>query len=162
MAWVRRRELYRPNDRRLSAKLVPTLTDRGCRVVSGTNRRRYRTTICKIIQITFCEDLVSIHNFIALLRFIFHIYLRHVFTLHTMKGEDGWWQSRIWKETIAICFNVPWKKGRLCGLVVRVPGYRSGGPGSMPGATRFFLRSSGSGTGSTQPHEDNWGAISRK
>jgi hypothetical protein len=36
---------------------------------------------------------------------------------------------------------------RLCGLVVRVPGYRSRGPGSIPGATRFFLRSSGSGTG---------------
>jgi hypothetical protein len=26
---------------------------------------------------------------------------------------------------------------RLCGLVVRVPGYRSIGPGSIPGATRF-------------------------
>jgi hypothetical protein len=36
---------------------------------------------------------------------------------------------------------------RLCGLVVRVPGYRSRGPG--------FLRSSGSGTGSTQPRECN-------
>jgi hypothetical protein len=26
---------------------------------------------------------------------------------------------------------------RVCGLVVRVPGYRSRGPGSIPGATRF-------------------------
>jgi hypothetical protein len=26
---------------------------------------------------------------------------------------------------------------RLCGLVVRVPGYRSRDPGSIPGATRF-------------------------
>jgi hypothetical protein len=26
---------------------------------------------------------------------------------------------------------------RLCGLVVRVLGYRSGGPGSIPGTTRF-------------------------
>jgi hypothetical protein len=26
---------------------------------------------------------------------------------------------------------------RLCGLVVRVPGYRSRGPGSIPDATRF-------------------------
>jgi hypothetical protein len=43
----------------------------------------------------------------------------------------------------------------LCGLVVSVPGYRSRGPGSISGATRFFLRSSGSGTGSTQPHDDN-------
>jgi hypothetical protein len=30
-------ELYRPSDRRLSAKLVPTLADTGCRVVSATN-----------------------------------------------------------------------------------------------------------------------------
>jgi hypothetical protein len=30
-------ELYRPNDRRLSAKLVPTFADRGCRVVSATD-----------------------------------------------------------------------------------------------------------------------------
>jgi hypothetical protein len=26
---------------------------------------------------------------------------------------------------------------RLCGLLVRDPGYRSRGPGSIPGATRF-------------------------
>jgi hypothetical protein len=30
-------ELYRPNDRRLSAKLVPTIADRWCRVVSMTD-----------------------------------------------------------------------------------------------------------------------------
>jgi hypothetical protein len=28
------------------------------------------------------------------------------------------------------------KHDRLCGLVVRVPVYRSGGPGSIPGTTR--------------------------
>jgi hypothetical protein len=32
---------------------------------------------------------------------------------------------------VSICFD------RLCGLVVRVPGYRSRGPGSIPGAARF-------------------------
>jgi hypothetical protein len=42
---------------------------------------------------------------------------------------------------------------RLCGLVVRVLGYRSGGPGSIPGTTR--KKSSRSGTGSTQPREYN-------
>jgi hypothetical protein len=36
---------------------------------------------------------------------------------------------------------------RLCGLVVRVLGYRSGGPGSIPG--HYKKKSSGSGTGST-------------
>jgi hypothetical protein len=30
-------ELYRPSDRRMSAKLVPTFADRGCRVVSATD-----------------------------------------------------------------------------------------------------------------------------
>jgi hypothetical protein len=30
-------ELYRPSDRRLSAKLVPSFTDRGCHVVSVTD-----------------------------------------------------------------------------------------------------------------------------
>jgi CBS-domain-containing membrane protein len=30
-------ELYRPSDRRLSAKLVPTFADRGCHLVSVTD-----------------------------------------------------------------------------------------------------------------------------
>jgi hypothetical protein len=42
---------------------------------------------------------------------------------------------------------------RLCGLVVRVLGYRSGGPGSIPSTTR--KKRSGSGTGSTQLREYN-------
>jgi hypothetical protein len=42
---------------------------------------------------------------------------------------------------------------RLCGLVVRVLGYRSGGPGLIPGTTK--KKSTGSGTGSTQPREYN-------
>jgi hypothetical protein len=46
---------------------------------------------------------------------------------------------------------------RLCGLVVTDPEV----PGSIPGATRFS-ESSGSGTGSTQPREDNWGATWKK
>jgi hypothetical protein len=33
------------------------------------------------------------------------------------------------------CFEK--KVDRLCGLVVRVIGYRSGGPGLIPGATRL-------------------------
>jgi hypothetical protein len=45
---------------------------------------------------------------------------------------------------------------RLCGLVVRVLGYRSGGPGSVPGTTRKkSSASSAPRTGSTQPREYN-------
>jgi hypothetical protein len=49
--------------------------------------------------------------------------------------------------------NVGIHSDRLCGLVVRVLGYRSGGPGSIPGTTKE--KSCGSGTGSTQPREYN-------
>jgi hypothetical protein len=34
-------------------------------------------------------------------------------------------------------------KDRLCGLVVRVLGYRSGGPGSIPGTARFSGKKKG-------------------
>jgi hypothetical protein len=53
-----------------------------------------------------------------------------------------------------ICADYLDLRDRLCGLAVRVVGYRSGGPGSIPGTTRI-KKSSGSGTGSTQPREYN-------
>jgi hypothetical protein len=40
--------------------------------------------------------------------------------------------------------------GRLCGLVVRVLGYRPGGPDSIPGTTKKKA---------TQPREYNWEAV---
>jgi hypothetical protein len=48
----------------------------------------------------------------------------------------------------------------LCHLVVRVLGYISVGPGSIPGTTR--KKSSGSGKGSTQTREYNWIATWKK
>jgi hypothetical protein len=54
---------------------------------------------------------------------------------------------------ILIIIIISTNKERLCGLVVRVLGFRSGDPGSIPGTTR--KESSGSGTGSTQPRECN-------
>jgi hypothetical protein len=36
--------------------------------------------------------------------------------------------------------NIYYKKNRLCGLVVRVIGYRSRDPGLIPGATGFPQR----------------------
>jgi hypothetical protein len=45
--------------------------------------------------------------------------------------------------------------------VVRVPGYKSRGPGSIP-ALPDLLRWSGPGTASTEPREYNWGATWKK
>jgi hypothetical protein len=44
-------------------------------------------------------------------------------------------------------------RDRLCCLLVRVLGYRYGGPGSIPGTT--MKKISGSVTGFTQPREYN-------
>jgi hypothetical protein len=49
------------------------------------------------------------------------------------------------------------QSSRLCGLMVRVPGYRSRSPGSIPGTARFPRSSE-----STQPREYNWGATWKK
>jgi hypothetical protein len=46
-------------------------------------------------------------------------------------------QGRIASEVTKTIFIPVYKYvDRLCGLVVRVLGYRSGGPGSIPGTTR--------------------------
>jgi hypothetical protein len=52
------------------------------------------------------------------------------------------------------------REDRLCGLVVRVPGYRSGGPSFDSRVLQE--KSSGSGTGSTQPREYNRGVTWKK
>jgi hypothetical protein len=75
-------------------------------------------------------------------------------------GQSSWLQNRdvmcfLWGTNwIYVCYVVD----RLCGLVVRVSGYRSRGPGFDSPSLPVFLRSSVSGTGSTQPRECNWGA----
>jgi hypothetical protein len=51
-------------------------------------------------------------------------------------------------------FSICGQCDSLRGLMVTVPGYRSRGPVRFPTLPNF-LRSSGSGTGSTQPREYN-------
>jgi hypothetical protein len=87
--------------------------------------------------------------------------IRCVLSQHRLcGGNDEWSQwflgfhvTCYWSFFI-VYLNVCHLFDRLCDLVVRVLGYRSGGPGSIPGTTK--KKSSGSGTGSTQPREYNW------
>jgi hypothetical protein len=56
-----------------------------------------------------------------------------------------WWSEFLATERRCIVFPVRYEQNlymrmkvdRIYGLVVRVPGYRSRGPGSIPGANRF-------------------------
>jgi hypothetical protein len=50
--------------------------------------------------------------------------------------------ATIYEYTVSVACSVA---DRLCGLVVRVLGYRSGGPGSIPGTTRFSGKKKGGG-----------------
>jgi hypothetical protein len=50
--------------------------------------------------------------------------------------------ARIWRDTLQeqtkLAFSIYYcVLDHLCGLVIRVPGYRTRGPGSIPSATRF-------------------------
>jgi hypothetical protein len=75
-------------------------------------------------------------------------------------GQSSWLYNGdvlwfLWGTNWIYLFYVD-ESSRLCDLVVRILGYRSGGTGSIPGTTR--KKTSGSGTGSTQPRDYNWGA----
>jgi hypothetical protein len=68
-----------------------------------------------------------------------------------MPDDGGRVSHRTNTKLLIICYSL--KTDRLCGLVVRVLGYRSGDPGSNPGTTK--KKCSRSGTGSTQPRDYN-------
>jgi hypothetical protein len=53
--------------------------------------------------------------------------------LHSFGRKFRWRKWRLERSRFRWECNI---KDRLCGLVVRVLGYRSGGPGSIPGITK--------------------------
>jgi hypothetical protein len=57
--------------------------------------------------------------------------------LHAFKFDVTLWFFLTFLYNFLIYIFIRSFPDRLCGLVVRVLGYRSGGPGSIPGTTRF-------------------------
>jgi hypothetical protein len=84
----------------------------------------------------------------SFLSFPFSIYVRVCLTSRT-----GILAFLLFTFSVSSFLHVSIFFDRLCGLAVRVLGYRSGGPGLIPSTTRKNI--SGSGTGSTQPREYN-------
>jgi hypothetical protein len=58
-------ELYRPSDRRLSAKLVPTFVDKGCHVVSVTGP--YGRILGFLDRFIYISDIKSLKKELKLL-----------------------------------------------------------------------------------------------
>jgi hypothetical protein len=89
----------------------------------------------KYLSSSYClyEDTsaFSVHMYVASLfhgRKSYYIYV--VSCLHRSASMVG---LAVWFVCACACRTFD----RLCGLLVRVPSYRSRGPGSIPGATRF-------------------------
>jgi hypothetical protein len=67
--------------------------------------------------------------------------LRLVIPTAQLQMSEMWWESELpvcmyeWMNVVYYFKNLC-RTDRLCGLVVRVLGYRSGGPGSIPGTNR--------------------------
>jgi hypothetical protein len=58
-------------------------------------------------------------------------YRRHVLSCHVARGGFRTGTATLKRGILQTLLD------RFCGLVVRVPGYTSRGPGSIPGAARF-------------------------
>jgi hypothetical protein len=105
--------LYRPSDRRLSAKLVPIFADRRCQVVSVTDPYGRILGFLDRNNVLY-SDYFKFLPFMLLLLCLVFVLSSFFSFFHSFFLQND----------------------RLCGLVV--PGYRSRGPGSIPGATKFF------------------------
>jgi hypothetical protein len=78
--------------------------------------------------------------------------------------KDNWTRKQITVSQDVVPNITHWsnmKEDRLCGLVVRVSGYRSRCPGLDSRPFQIFWEAAGLERGSTQPREDNWGATWR-
>jgi hypothetical protein len=78
--------------------------------------------------------------------FALHSRARHVYCIFVTVGCSCPFfvlqSSTVFGNVNKFCWELS-LHDRLCGLVVRVLGYRSGGPGSIPGTTRFSRKKEG-------------------
>jgi hypothetical protein len=95
----------------------------------------YYSTLTK--EVTCCSATsVCLFHWTAWWRHIPEVRTVHFYISFSLIKQKYW---RCLPVTSCVQFdllNYKFRLDRLCGLVVRVLGYRSGGPGSIPGTTR--------------------------
>jgi hypothetical protein len=129
-------------------------------VCSATEGLRWTKCPLHLYFNEFLGNLSSLIHSLFMPKLLQSIFLNSVYNNYTCMSFQVS-LSRDLASFMKISFQRLYFVAPLPGLVVRVPGYRS--------EVRFrfaalpdLLKSSGSGTGSTQPRKDDWGAISRK
>jgi hypothetical protein len=132
-------EIYLPSDRRLSAKIEPTFRDRGCHVVSVTDPYGHTLVFLARSRYFFFQVAPQLYSRVWVDPVPDPLLLRKSGSIGNRTRTYGSVTRNSDHQTTEavyfLLYNI-YIYDRLCGLVVRVLGYRSGGPGSIPGTNR--------------------------
>jgi hypothetical protein len=90
--------------------------------------------MCDICVRTTHDDMMLAYGFVPIYSYLYNLKLAFCSLVLQESGCRVTWLSRYLPLSLITLLKA--SEDRLCGLVVRVPGYRSGSPCSIPGTTR--------------------------
>jgi hypothetical protein len=127
-----------------SARPITTGENSSLTKVEKPHIQHSGSQLANVADSTALHQHVSLYNFSKSFSFMKFSTLHHS-TCFDRREHHQTFKIIVWKKLLRFRFLIPvficvsfcLCAYRLCGLVVRVPGYRSRGPVSIPGATRF-------------------------